>query len=251
MLMIKQWENGNQFGKTSIEPNHMIIEFHRLISESITCDTTEPIVWKTTPSRRNISIGQFQIVQIDPKNIPSIQYTLVAGNTNPMIMNTSLRNDKKDTFFSQLSHSFEYGTTGDQIKINIRKFLLYVLIWKSNGHISKKQFTTAKINLLMTNHVFQSIDFVNWFKDEHSFRAHCKNAKKGWEKYSPDKIIILTDKISSFSFDLDANAFDYDENINDSIIIDKAFWIQCFSGINKGTASLIRQQYQEFLNTSE
>ena len=92
--MIHVWKSNNMFEQGDISPEHIINEFGLQLCKTIYEEVDNPIVWKTTPSRKNSNLRHFMTVKISKPQLPplgsalSTVSTYEAENTTPITIHS-------------------------------------------------------------------------------------------------------------------------------------------------------------------
>ena len=92
--MIHVWKGNNIFLQEDILPDKIINEFGLQLSKTICEEVDNPIVWKTTPSRKNSNLRHFMTVKISKPQLPplgsalSTVSTYEAENTTPITIHS-------------------------------------------------------------------------------------------------------------------------------------------------------------------
>lgn len=79
--MIHVWKANNIFLPEDILPDKIINEFGVQLSKTICEEVDNPIIWKTTPSRKNSKLGHFMTVNISKPQLPPLGSTLSTVST--------------------------------------------------------------------------------------------------------------------------------------------------------------------------
>lgn len=244
-LLINKLTTGeSKFIDGDISPDQIMNEFDRLLSISVCINIYQPIVWRTTRSRKNSVFGQFMTVNIKKGQLPP--RVLPLSNTSRNTTSLSLRSGvtpKKvtDTFFTKLSQNFGKGNIA--FKMNLRSFLIHVIIYKTFGNLSDDNYVIEKMNEGLEGIVFQSLGLQSWFKNDKSVANAYKNTKKQKNALKLNQQQVLMSYCENYTINSDDDGgFEY---VNEDILsISKI----CFQRTNSAIIRFIASKYYEYLN---
>lgn len=153
--------------------DHFVCDFKLQIKEQLCINTTEsPIIWKTTPSRKNSNIGQYLMVNIDSVTLPTYDIKEENVDTGHVVTKKT-----RDNFWQ----SFKYNLTDGTLcfAINIRHFMIHVLVNRHHQNNHPKNYNSNEINLLLKSEEAQNLDILSWFNsDSREFKSVSKSAGK-------------------------------------------------------------------------
>ena len=247
--MIHVWKSNNMFEQGDISPEHIINEFGLQLCKTIYEGEDNPIVWKTTPSRKNSNLGEFITVNISKPQLPplgsavSTVSTYKAENTPPITI-SSVAPNKRDDFFSDLVNDFTSIDGTASFQMNLRSFLLHVIIFKSHENFSQENYETKSMGVMKQKGIFKSLQYGNWFRSSQSFRDFIKNTKRQINRFSLAQKSLLASKCHTYT--IHDSAYGLHEDQPQDISALTKF---CFKGTNANIFELITLKYREYLET--
>ena len=245
--MIYVWNGNNIFLPEDILPDKIINEFGLQLSKTICEEVDNPIIWKTTPSRKHSNLGHFMTVNISKPQLPPLGSTLSTVSTfEPQNITAitiySSPPKKRDDFFSKLVNDFDSIDHTASFQMNLRSFLLHVIIFKIHGNHSHENYEKKAMRVMMENGIFKSLDYGKWFRNSSAFGDFCKNSKKKIQKFNPGQKSYLELKCGDYIIHQDD--YEIPENQRQDISILTAY---CFKGANANIIELITQKHNEYL----
>lgn len=135
-----------------------------------------PIIWKTTPSRKNSNVGQYMIVKLGNDILPT--HKRKCSSTSPLD-NMPLRKDKKKRNNFWQTYMIHFTRDSLKFSMNLRHFIIHAMVYKKYGSLNLDNYDKESLTLILTSQEFEMLGLLTWFDDdEDEFRNVAKAAKK-------------------------------------------------------------------------
>ena len=147
-----------------------------------------PIIWKTTPSRKNSNVGQFMEVKIGNDILPTHKRKY---SSTSLLDNMPLRKDKKIRNNFWQTYMIDFKKNSLRFCMNLRHFLIHVMVYKKHGSLNLDNYAVESLTLILTSPEFEMLGLLTWFdEDEDEFKNVAKAAKKNCiDEIKRDQII--------------------------------------------------------------
>ena len=165
------------------------------------------------------------------KTLPPSPYTLVLPK-------------KRDDFFSDLVNDFNSIDETASFQMNLKSFLLHVIIFKSHENFSQENYETKSMGVMKQKGIFKSLQYGNWFRSSQSFRDFIKNTKRQINRFSLAQKSLLASKCHTYTIHDSAYGLHEDQPQDISALTEF-----CFKGTNAKIFDLITLKYREYLET--
>ena len=131
------------------------------------------------------------------------------------------------TFFSDLVNDFNSIDETASFQMNLRSFLLHVIIFKSHGNLSQENYETKSMRVMKQKGIFKSLEYGNWFRSMKSFQDFFKNSKRQIIQFTPAQKSWLVCKCDAYT--IHKSAYELPENQRQDISV---LTENCFKGTN-------------------
>ena len=146
-----------------------------------------PIIWKTTPSRKNSNIGQYMVVEIEENSLPS--HNRGNDNESQTIPQSNPERKKRDNFWQKYSISFK--SDSGSFSLNIRHFIIHYMIYKQFGDLNIGYYDSGHADIILDSELFQDLDALKWFSNKtKEFKSVCKAAKQNCGEFNKRSKIL-------------------------------------------------------------
>ena len=166
-----------------LSPDNVFFTYDRMLAKTLMATTeciesTQPIVWKTMPSRMRYYFGQYVCVKIHQDDIGSIsQYNVTRTKAMERAI-VSLHGDNFFKSFPSVNIIYQKNSRSPllELPINLRTFLFHMVLYKTYNSINKKKCTTKVAKAVLNEGLGARLGLMNWLDDDRQLYWMVRNA---------------------------------------------------------------------------